>query len=274
MAGQYFNSFDKAKIYYEKNKGDTNKWLIFLHGFGGDLTAWNNTRNYFHDLGISTIALDLRGHGLSDRRNDKNFYKFENFAKDVSLLLAKEGILNPVIIGHCFGGMVSIYYEAQFPNSSRGLVLVDTSYKPPFFSSNFVTKAFFDRMINLFIKIMPDIKKVGRADYSKFVGSSDLNPRRILTDILHTSLKTYLQISKQLVKLDAKKLLDKILVPTLVIEGENDSIFPPNIARSLSKRIKNSQLDLIEGANHIIVLNNPKELGEAIEEFLKKIKFI
>ncbi len=274
MAGQYFNSFDKAKIYYEKNKGDTNKWLIFLHGFGGDLTAWNNTRNYFHDLGISTIALDLRGHGLSDRRNDKNFYKFENFAKDVSLLLAKEGILNPVIIGHCFGGMVSIYYEAQFPNSSKGLVLVDTSYKPPFFSSNFVTKAFFDRMINLFIKIMPDIKKSGRADYSKFVGSSDLNPRRILTDILHTSLKTYLQISKQLVKLDAKKLLDKILVPTLVIEGENDSIFPPNIARSLSKRIKNSQLDLIEGANHIIVLNNPEDLSKSIEQFLRKINFI
>ena len=273
MRGKYFTSFDGAKIYYQTEERDRHKWLVFLHGFGGDLTAWDSTRAYFTDLGISTLALDLRGHGFSDRGDNKEFYKFENFAKDLNLLLKQEQIKKPVIVGHCFGGMVSIYFEAQFPDSSKGLILVDTSYKPPFLGKNRVAKVFFEEFINLLLKVIPDIKKVGRPDYNKFVGTSDLNLKRILSDILHTSLKSYLLISKNLASLDAKKLLDNILVPTLVIEGENDTIFPPEIARYLSKRIKNSQLELIEGVNHIIVINDPEDLSKTIHEFLVKINF-
>lgn len=273
MSGKYLKSFDGAKIYYQKEEKDKNRWLVFLHGFGGDLTAWDSTRSYFKTLGISTLALDLRGHGFSDRGDNKEFYKFENFAKDLNLILKKEGIENATVVGHCFGGMVSIYFEAQFPHSSKGLVLVDTSYKPPFLGKTRVAKVFFEEFINLLLKVVPDIKKSGRADYTKFVGTSDLNLKRILSDILHTSLKSYLLISNNLVNLDAQNLLDKILVPTLVIQGENDTIFPPKIAQYLSKRIKNSQLELIEGANHIIVINNPKDLSKTINEFLVKINF-
>ena len=74
--------------------------------------------------------------------------------------------------------------------------------------------------------------------------------------------------------MDAKQLLDKISVPTLVLEGEEDSIFPPDIAEYIHKRIKKSQLEFIPNANHILVLNNPKELEKGIQSFLEKIKFL
>lgn len=274
MDGKYFTSFDGSKIYYHKTTKDQNKWLIFLHGFGGDLTAWQKERAYFTRLGISTIAMDLRGHGLSSRSDNKDFYKLENFANDLKILLEKESITNSVIIGHCFGGMVAIYFQVKFPNYAHGLILVDASYKPPFIGDNLVAKVFADQIINLLLKFVPNLRKTGHVDFNKFIGTSDLDFKRILSDILHTSLRSYLMLSENLVNLDAKTLLDKILVPTLVIAGTKDSIFPPDIARYLSKRVKNSQLDLIEGANHILVLNNPKELEKSIEGFLKKIKFI
>lgn len=134
MSGKYFTSFDGAKIHYTKKLKDKDKWLIFLHGFGGDLNAWNAERDIFHSLNYSTIAMDLRGHGLSERRDDKKFYKLENLSKDVLALIEKEKIKDFVIIGHCLGGMVAIYLYAKYLKSSRGLVLVDTSFKPPFFS--------------------------------------------------------------------------------------------------------------------------------------------
>lgn len=274
MAGIYFTSFDEAKIYYHKTEKDPNKWLIFLHGFGGDLTAWNKEIDYFSKLGISTLALDLRGHGLSDRSNDKSFYNLENFVKDIITLMKQEQISHPVVVGHCFGGMITIFLGAKFPHLAKGLVLVDTSYKPPFIGENFTAKAFFDQIINLLLKFAPDLKQKGHVDFNKFKGSADLDAKRILSDILHTSLRTYLMLCDNLVKLDAKALLNKILVPTLVIEGTKDSIFPPDVAEYLSRRIKNSELDLIEGANHILVLNNPEDLSKNIEVFLKKIKFI
>lgn len=274
MTGNYFDSFDGAKIYYHKTVRDTNKWLIFLHGFGGDLTAWQKERAYFSKMGLSSIALDLRGHGLSDRSDNKDFYKLENFAKDIQILLQKENIADVVLIGHCFGGMVSIYFQAQFPKFAKALVLVDTSFKAPFFGNNSVAKTFTKYMFELLLRFTPDIKTNGHVDFSQFVGTEDLNLRRIISDISHTSLRSYLKVCNNLVGLDARELLKKITVPTLIVEGTEDTIFPPDIAQFLNKRIKKSNLDLIEGANHIIVINNPKELETSIETFLKKINFI
>jgi pimeloyl-ACP methyl ester carboxylesterase len=274
MSGKYFESFDKAKIYYHKTTKDKNKWLIFLHGLGGDLTAWNKEKSYFNKLGISTIAIDLRGHGFSERSKNQDFYKLENFAKDVKALLRHESIENAIIIGHCFGGMISIYFQSLFPNSSKGLILIDTSYKPPFISNHPVSKILFSHIIGLLIKVVPNVHQKGHVNFDQFTGTQDLNFKRILSDILHTSLRSYLMLCDRLVNLNAEKLLEKITVPTLVIEGTNDSIFPPQIAQLLSNRIKNSQLSLIEGANHIVVINNPKDLEKSMESFLRKISFI
>lgn len=274
MQGKYFESFDGAKIYYHKTVKDPQKWLVFLHGFGGDLTAWSKERAYFTKLGISSIAMDLRGHGLSEKSEKSDFYRLKNFAKDLKSLLQHEQIKNPIIIGHCLGGMAAIYFQTMFPDKSKALILVDTSYKPPFIGNNFVAQAFLKQFFKLFSKIFPNIAVYGHADFNQFLDTADIDFKRLLSDILHTSLKSYLILCQSLVGFNAKALLDKITVPTLVIEGSKDSIFPPEIAKYLHKRIKTSQLDMIEGANHILVINNPKELEESITEFLKKINFI
>lgn len=273
MAGQYLTSFDGAKIYYQKTVGDQNKWLIFLHGFGGDLTAWEKERAYFDKKGFSTIAMDLRGHGLSERSSDKNFYKLENFAKDVATLMEKEKLSNTIVIGHCFGGMISIYFQAQYPNHSKGLVLIDTGFKPPFISSNPVEKILLKEILGLLLKVSPNLQIKGHTDFQEFVNTADLDVKRILSDILHTSLQSYLAICDNLVGVNIEQLLNKIIVPALVIEGLKDTVFPPKIAQYLHQRIKRSELDLIPGANHIIVLNNPQDVEQSIGSFLKKINF-
>lgn len=273
MNGKYIKSFDGAKIYYNKVDKGSDSWLIFVHGLGGDLTVWKSTRDYFHKLGISTLALDLRGHGLSTRRNNTNFYKIEKFAKDLHLILNKENIKSAITIGHCFGGMISIYFQSHFPNHSQGLVLVNTSYRAPFIGNNIIARIILDEITNLLVKTAPDIKKQGRANYKKFVGTSDLNLKRITSDILHTSLKSYLMVCNQLINFDAEELLKKITVPTLIVKSENDKIFSNKIAIHLKEKIKNSELNLIKEANHIIVLSKPDDLSETIREFLFRNDF-
>lgn len=271
--GKYLKSFDGANIYYDADyAGD--RWLIFLHGLGGDLTAWKKERLYFKSIGLSTIAVDLRGHGLSSRGKEKNFYKLANFSRDISALIETEKIKHGILIGHCFGGMISINLGATSPNLLKSFVLIDTSYKPPFFGNNFVEHTLLKIILDLFATCIPEIRTKGHANFLAFKGTQDIDFKRLLSDILHTSLRSYLLICENLVDYNALDLLQKITKPTLVIDGTSDSIFPPNIAEELKERIKRSELDLIEGANHILILNNPVDLNKSIHSFIKKINFI
>ncbi len=266
---KHISSFDGATIYYDVKYSNKKYCLVFLHGLGGDLSSWQSTRKFFHDKNISTIAIDLRGHGYSDRSGDEKFYSIMNFAKDVLAIIEKEDFENYILIGHCFGGMIALTFAGIFPNISKLLILVDTSHEAPsFLVENLKNKKLLRATLSTIAKLLPTINKNGHADFSKFRGTQDLDIKRIASDIMHTSLKSYLMICENIIGYDAKKLLNKIKIPTLVIGGTKDSVFPPDVARSLKKRIKNSELNLIPEENHIIVLNNPVALSKTIFQFI------
>lgn len=268
-------SYDRTEIYYEVAhvSSSSRKFLVFLHGLGGDLTAWESERNSFHHLGYSTIAVDLRGHGLSGRPNNESSYSLNNFAFDILEVLRNEKAKKVALIGHCFGGMVALSLEGTYPKTSKALVLVDTSYKPPWFGQIATHSLFLQKIVRLIGEHIPEIRLKHHADFAKFKGSWDWDAKRLLSDILHTSLKSYLLLCDSLCQFNATELLQRISVPTLIIEGTRDSIFPPKVAKELNHRIKKSQIEFVDDANHIIIINNPKDLVIGIQKFLKKIKF-
>ncbi len=55
------------KINYKIHKNKNDLYLVFLHGLGGNLYAWNEIRTIMHKKNYSTLAIDLRGHGESFR---------------------------------------------------------------------------------------------------------------------------------------------------------------------------------------------------------------
>jgi pimeloyl-ACP methyl ester carboxylesterase len=262
-------ALDEVKVNYEITRGKKQKAFVFLHGLGGDLRAWDKERKILDDIGYTTLAIDLRGHGLSGRPETREAYSFGNFALDVELVLQRENLSNIVLIGHCFGGMVSLMHAYLYPKFITSLILIDTSYKPPHFSEFFAHHKVFEYLIPFFASITPPTYDKSTVDYEKFIHTSDFDKKRIFSDIMHTSLKSYLLISQNLLHFDAKEILNAIKIPTLVIEGTKDSVFPPEIAVYLHKKIKSSEITFIKGANHIVVLTNPKEVTEAIVEFIK-----
>ncbi|MBI2033283.1 MAG: alpha/beta hydrolase, partial [Candidatus Levybacteria bacterium] len=264
-------SHDNISIYYEIDFiHNCKNYLIFLHGLGGDLTAWKNERDAFRALGYPTLALDLRGHGLSEHPHTEKAYHLDNFARDVLTIMEKEKVKKAVIVGHCFGGMIALTLEGKHPKTSDSLILVDTSYKAPSWGAVFAHHILLTKILNLLANHAPNVGSPGHTDYSKYIGSSDFNAYRIYHDLMNTSLRTYFLICEQLTQYDATTLLKKILIPTLVIEGGKDSIFPPHIAQELSDRLKTSHMELIPNANHVLVINNPKDVVKDIYKFLKK----
>jgi pimeloyl-ACP methyl ester carboxylesterase len=274
LQAKSLTSFDNTKIYYEISHSHiTHKnTLIFLHGLGGDLSDWNDEKNYFNKLGYKTIVLDLRGHGLSERKDNIEAYDFDSFVEDIVALIKKEKIKKPVIIGHCFGGMITMILAGKYPDIAEALILVDTGYKSPDLSKLVADTYPLRTLFMMIMKVAPQYHFKGHADNKGFLHSEDYDWKRILSDVSHVSLKSYMMISKNLWNYNISKTLKSIKAPTLVIEGLRDSIFPPAVARQIHKRIIKSDILLIKNANHILVTNDPKDLNSAIYNYLSKLK--
>lgn len=264
-------SFDGVEIYYNIRLGaDKKRFLILLHGLGGDSTAWSLERDSFYDFGYSTLAVDLRGHGLSGRPEELKSYQLTCFVKDIVAILQMEKIKKPVLIGHCFGGMISLLLEVKYPRLVSGLILIDTSFKPPFYAQIIGKHALLKYMMHILALHSPQKHIEKHANFTPFKNTSDYYWKRILSDISHVSLKSYLLMCESLCSYNSLKLLNSINVPTLIIEGVDDSVFPLPIAQELHHRIKNSTLNYIPEQNHILILNHSKNLTKSIHEFLAK----
>lgn len=266
-------SFDKVKINYGI-KRISKLFLVFIHGAGGDLNVWKKQRHFFHKKGFSTLAIDLRGHGFSDRPDSVRSYRLEHFAKDIYHILIKEKITKFIMIGHCFGGMVTITFHKLFPKLSKAYILIDTTYKAPQFSKMiFNQNSLFMRILNYILKNKDSRKKyLSHVNFDKFKGTGDLNLKRIYSDITHTSLKSWLFTQQNIAQFDGIETLKRIDKPVFIIEGLKDSIFPPKIAKEIHKLIKSSTINVIPNANHILVINNIQALERCMLSYLISIE--
>jgi len=265
-------SFDGTKINYSYTKGK-GVCLVFLHGLGVDLTHWKKEIQFFKKKGFSTLAIDLRGHGLSDRPVKLSSYKLSFFAKDVHEVLRKEKIKNFILIGHSFGGVVLLRFHKLCPKLAKAYIIIDSTYKAPhqvtFLNDHPYLLHFFNYLLE-----HEDLRKMhfSHIDFKEFVGTGDWDLRGFLTDIHHTSLRSWLFTLEHMARFNGLDVLQNIKQPVLVIEGTKDTIFDVKIAKTMHHLIKGSKLDLIKGADHVLLLNKVKKLEHDMYKYLSKIE--
>lgn len=268
----FFVSFDQTKIFYEirDNKGKK-ETIIFLHGLGGNMRAWDEQVLFFQNKGYRTITFDLRGHGLSDRPKNINDYALDNFAKDILFFLKIYKIKKFVLIGHCLGGAVALKVVKQLKIQPRATVLISTSVKPFRFNIIFSKYSKFIQLLaGILLKFPLPLGKIKQASFKKFSGTGDFDLRRIASDTFYTTLQSYLAIFSQITILNDSDLLDYINCPTFIIHGAKDKIISLTNAHNLNKNIKKSKLIIFPTANHVIPLNNSKDLINCIETNIKE----
>ena len=258
-----------VKIYYDVVDGDKSKdSLVFLHGLGGDSAAWDEVRLLFQEQNTSTVAIDIRGCGLSDRPGTEGSYDFARNIEDLLLVIEKENIHSPTLVGHCYGGMIAMCFAAEHPDKVKNLILIETDFKPPHYFKPVIDNVLLRKIVKLLSGHTPGIHFSPHRDFSVFKGGGDFDWKRILSDVTHTSLKSYLLIADNLVNYNAVDLLEKITMPTLIISGMNDSVFPPSVEETLHRNIKQSHINYIDDSNHIVVITNPKGVFEKINTFI------
>lgn len=259
--------YSPKKIYYRMNDFKSGRQtLIFIHGISGSSSAWKLYEDKFADK-YNILTFDLRGHGYSAKFPDLEDYAISKFAEDLYDLVRYLEITSFILIGHSFGVLVALEFMTEHMGMVEKAIFLSPNYAPHRILAGKIIRPFLS-MAGL-LKILPfnPVGK-GRIDYARFKNTGDWNIPRMVADIGNTGLRIYLFGTRQSYRIDYEKLVKQIEIPTLIVHGKKDSIFPVARAIDMAQKIKKSKLILLDKADHILVLNCFSEVSGVIEIFV------
>jgi pimeloyl-ACP methyl ester carboxylesterase len=97
--------------------------ILLVHGLAGSTAFWRHQLAHLRP-GRRALALDLRGHGRSDRPSDGD-YSVAGYAGDIAAAAGALGLQRFVLVGHSFGTLAALEYAAAHAGRVAALMLVD-----------------------------------------------------------------------------------------------------------------------------------------------------
>lgn len=230
-------------VYYDNNSKIN---LIFLHGWGQNIEMMMPiAKPYIKKYNV--LVLDLPGFGLSDEPNE--VWDIYEYADMVEYIRKELNMGNPILIGHSFGGKISLAYSIKY-NPVKTVLLASPFRKA-------ITKKSIKTKILKLMKKVPVVKKLeGYA--KKHIGSTDYK-------------NASEQMRKVLVKhlnLDLSNDLDKVKCPTLLIWGTKDTAVPYEDGKYLESNISNCGLVTYDGCTHYAYLERLAQTKNVINSFI------
>jgi pimeloyl-ACP methyl ester carboxylesterase len=118
---------DGVALFYEEAEGDEEPPVLLVHGIACDHTIFAPQFEHFARRGHRVVAVDLRGHGKSDKPHQS--YTMPLFANDLAWMCPQIGLHKPVVIGHSMGGVVAL--ALRYPDLPPAIVMVDAPVVRP-----------------------------------------------------------------------------------------------------------------------------------------------
>ncbi len=116
-----------ALVYEEAGEGEPP--VLLVHGWCCDRTYFAPQFEHFAGRGHRVVAVDLRGHGRSDKPHQG--YTMEVFADDLRWMCERIGLEKPVVIGHSMGGIVAFDLASRYPALTAAIVMLDAAVVLP-----------------------------------------------------------------------------------------------------------------------------------------------
>jgi pimeloyl-ACP methyl ester carboxylesterase len=255
--------YKSTKISYtDQGKGTV---VVLLHGFLENQTMWDAFVPEFSKK-YRVVTIDLLGHGDSDCLG--YIHSMEDQADMVHEVLQELKIRKAVLVGHSMGGYVALAFAELYPESLKGLVLLNSTSR----EDSLERKKNRDRAI---IAV--------KQNYSTFIRMSignlfsEDNRERLVDEIEKVkseALKTPLQgvvasLEGMKIRKDRQFILHFATCPILLILGKKDEvlIYEDNIQQIEGTAVKLTCFP----DGHMSTIENKKVLLKVLLEFLKNI---
>jgi proline iminopeptidase len=270
------------------------KILLLNGGPGGTHEYFQCFENFLPQEGIEFIYYDQLGCGNSDNPNDTAYWDLDRFVEEVeqvrkALNLDKD---NFYLLGHSWGGILAMQYALKYQANLKGLVVSNMMSSCPDYD-----KYAKDVLAKQFDPIVLDsvmaIEKRGDFDNPNYMGL--LGPNFYEKHILripaaewpdpvnrafakmNKSLYVTMQgpsefgISGRLENWDVSKQLSSVVVPTLVIGAQHDTMDPEHM-KWMSTQFKNGTYLYCEKGSHMAMYDDQETYFKGLIDYINKTK--
>ncbi|WP_117879845.1 alpha/beta fold hydrolase [Aureibaculum luteum] len=256
----FFTYKNTAVRYRTSGKGAA---VILLHGFLEDLTMWDAVSEELSKRN-KVISIDLLGHGASD--NLGYIHTMEEQAEMVKAVLKHLKLRKYVIIGHSMGGYISLAFAKLFPNTIKGVCLMNSTFE----ADSKEKKINRDRAI---VAVKQNHKAFIRMSIPNlFCEQNRATYKNEIEHIINSSLKLSIQgiiasLEGMKIRKDSTIILKKATFKKLMILGKKDPVLD---SESLKNQVKNTEVQVVEFPDgHMSHIENKNELTKTLIDFIK-----
>lgn len=246
--------------------------IILLHGSNSDLHTWGEWSRLLENK-YRVIRFDQRGHGLTGPAPDAD-YSLSAFTEDIELVADHLGLKQFVIAGSSMGGSIAVNYALEKPESLLGMVLVNAGGAP-------IQR---DGPLPLGFRIlrMPLVKDLAKYFTPRFIFERSLLQSVSKTDfVTDEEIDRYWELARYPGNLSATmkratyshepfstSRVGNILLPTLVLWGDEDTLIPVAAGDWYTEHLPNSVFIHYKGVGHIPHQEIPYESINDLENWL------
>jgi long-chain acyl-CoA synthetase len=216
--------------------------LVFLHGYGGQARQWKYQLAEF-SISNRVIAIDLRGHGLSDK--PPGDYSMRQILEDLRMVLDELEIKRSFyLIGHSFGGAIATEFAAAHPERIVKLILIATA-------GEFKLNPFYRFLLKLPKQSLKYINPIVRGWLSA--------PPLVMHAWYHQNIT----------KWNGWSLFRDLVVPTTVIRGHQDKVFSKSMFDEVARAIPNADEINVGASGHLVMLERREAVNRVIQGSLE-----
>ena len=259
--------------YLEAGRGPT---LILIHGFGGSMWNWEYqyTSLASHHR---VITLDLLGSGSSEKPDIP--YTPQRLVQFFRGFMDELGIKHATLAGNSMGAGLAMAVAITYPERIEGLILISGfpanpresvaspryqqffDQRPPLWMARFglwvagrwATQSMLKEIVHDPALLTP---LVVERSYQNRLKPGFLPPLYSLVDHLPHWEKEF------------GRRIQKIQLPTLILWGAEDQVFPPAVGKDLHNMISNSTFHTVPDAGHMPQWEQPLFVNNLIRKFL------
>jgi pimeloyl-ACP methyl ester carboxylesterase len=238
--------------------GESNKKVLIIHGWGATSYSWRNISYCLAKNGYESIALDLPGFGETPPPD--NVWGVDEYVNFLVSFIKELNLDNFYLIGHSFGGSLSLKLTYEKPKLINKLVLCDAAIirKQRLNTRQRITKAI-SHYGSKIVSRTPFYSFFEKIAYW-FAGAYDYYQANGIMK----------EIFKKVINQDLSNIASKIKKECLIAWGQFDQATPLEDAFVLNELIENSKLRVIRESGHNPHRSHKEELCKILVEFFNK----